>query len=62
LTSATLEPLTSGYLSLHDQPGQKKDIAEYINAVVQSDTQMKRWREDDKNLVIDTLSEKADGM
>jgi hypothetical protein len=59
---STLEPLLSGYFSLHDQPGQRKDIVEYINAVVQSDTQMKRWREDDKNLVMDTLSEKADGM
>jgi len=57
-----LEPLTSGDLSLHDQPGQKRDIAEYISAVVQSDTQMKRWREDDRKLVIEKLSEKADGM
>ena len=57
-----LEPLTSYHLSLHDQPGQNKDIADYISAVVQSDTKMKRWREDDRKLVIDTLSEKADGM
>ena len=57
-----LEPLTSHHLSLHDQPGQKKDIDDYITAVVQSDTKMKRWREDDRKLVIDTLSEKADGM
>ena len=57
-----LEPLTLYHLSLHDQPGQNKDIADYISAVVQSDTKMKRWREDDRKLVIDTLSEKADGM
>ncbi|KAF8267029.1 hypothetical protein EI94DRAFT_87042 [Lactarius quietus] len=57
-----LEPLTSRRLSLHDQPGQKRDIAEYVSAVVQSDTKMKRWREDDRKLVIDTLSDKADGI
>ena len=40
------------------------DIAEYIKSVVlsPSDTIMKRWREDDKELVIQTLSERADGM
>ena len=58
----TLEPLASGQLSLHDQPGQKRDIDEYVSAVVQSDTKMRRWREDDRRLVIETLSEKADGM
>ncbi|KAH9055784.1 hypothetical protein EDB83DRAFT_1085976 [Lactarius deliciosus] len=59
---ATLEPLASGQFSLHDQPGQKRDITEYVSAVVQSDTRMKRWREDDRNLVIEKLSEKVDGM
>ncbi|KAH8999655.1 hypothetical protein EDB86DRAFT_651687 [Lactarius hatsudake] len=57
-----LKPLTSGHFSLHDQPGQKKDISEYVSSMVQSDPQMKRWREDDRKLVIDKLSEKADGM
>ncbi|KAH9178054.1 hypothetical protein EDB89DRAFT_1880022, partial [Lactarius sanguifluus] len=57
-----LVPLTSGHFSLHDQPGQKKDITEYVSSVVQSDPQMKRWREDDRILVIEKLSEKADGM
>ena len=57
-----LKPLTLGDLSLHDQLGQKKDIDEYISSVVQSDPQMIRWREDDRKLVVDTLSKKADGM
>ncbi|KAH9052831.1 hypothetical protein EDB87DRAFT_1835577 [Lactarius vividus] len=60
--STALRPLTSGHFSLHDQPGQKKDISEYVSSVVQSDLQMKRWREDDRKLVIDKLEEKADGM
>jgi hypothetical protein len=57
-----LEPLMSGHLSIHDQRGQEEDILEYVSSVVQSDTQMQRWREDDRRLVIETLSEKADGM
>ena len=57
-----LEPLASGHFSLHDQPGQKRDIDEYVSAIVQSDTKMRRWREEDRKLVIETLSEKADGM
>jgi hypothetical protein len=58
----TLEPLTSCRISLHDQPGQKIDIAEYVSAVVHSDVKMKKWREPEKKLVIETLSERADGM
>ena len=59
-----LEPLTSRQVSLHDQSGQKKDIVEYIKSVVYSNSQpiMKRWRTEDKELVIEVLSERADGM
>src|SRR5580698_5421635 len=59
-----LEPLTSRRVSLHDQSGQQQDIADYVRSVVYSDSQqiMKRWRKEDKELVIKTLSERADGM
>lgn len=57
-----LEPSTSCHISLHDHPGQKEDIAEYIRSVVRSDIKMKAWRADDRKLVVKTLSEKADGM
>jgi hypothetical protein len=59
---ATLEPLTSLRVSLHNQTGQKKDIADYVGSVVSSDLKMRRWREEDRNLVIETLAERADGM
>ncbi len=61
---ATLTPLAHHRVSLHDESGQKKDIVDYVNSVVYSDseTMMKRWREDEKKMVIETLSEKADGM
>ena len=56
------EPLTSLRVSLHNQSGQTKDIMDYISSVVYSDTKMRRWREEDRKLVIETLSERADGM
>jgi hypothetical protein len=59
-----IEPLTSLRVSLHDQTGQKKDIAEYVRSIVysNSDTNMKRWKMEDKELVVETLAEGADGM
>ena len=59
-----LEPLTSRRVSLHDQSGQKKDISDYVRSVVYSDSEqiMRRWKTEDKELVIKTLSERADGM
>jgi hypothetical protein len=57
-----LEPLTSLRVSLHNQTGQKEDILDYVSSVVHSDKKMGRWREDDRMLVIETLSERADGM
>ena len=59
-----LEPLTSRRVSLHDQSGQKEDIADYVRSAVYSKSEqiMKRWRTEDKELVIKSLSERADGM
>jgi hypothetical protein len=59
-----LEPLTSCRVSLHDQTGQKEDIADYVRSVVYSNLEpiMGRWKKEDKDLVIETLSERADGM
>jgi len=57
-----LEPLTSHIVSLHDEGGQRKDIIDYINSVIESDPKTRRWREEDKQLVINTLARKADGM
>ena len=57
-----LEGLTQRPVSLHDETGQQQDIANYIASFVHSDRRMRRWREEDKDLVIKTLPEKADGM
>jgi hypothetical protein len=59
-----LEPLTPRQVSLHDQSGQKQDIVDYVRSVVYSDSEpyMRRWRKEDKEFVIEILSERADGM
>lgn len=57
-----LDPLEFNSISLHDQEGQKQDILDYITSAVQSDPKARRWRAEDKKLVIDVLSEKANGM
>jgi hypothetical protein len=51
-------------VSLHEQSGQKQDILDYVKSIVYSDSEpiMRRWRAEDKELVIETLSERADGM
>jgi hypothetical protein len=57
-----LEPLNPLQISIHDESGQKEDINEYIKFVVYSDRNMRRWREEDQKLVIDTLSRNVGGM
>jgi len=57
-----LESLTSLKISLHDEIGQKEDIIAYIKFTLRSDRSMRRWREEDQNLVIATLSNSANGM
>jgi hypothetical protein len=61
---AVLEPLAFHSVSLHDEIGQKTDISDYVRNVVNStpSAAMRRWRAEDKNLVIETLTERADGM
>ena len=58
----TLKPLATQQMSLHDERGQKRDIINYVTSVVHTDERMKRWRDDDKVMVIENLTEKADGM
>jgi hypothetical protein len=58
-----MAPLTTFQVSLHDQRGQREDIADYVRSVVYSNPPiMRRWKREDKELVIKVLSERADGM
>ena len=62
--SEALQPLASQTISLQDEAGQSRDIMNYVRSVVYSDADrcMKNWRNEDKEHVIETLSERADGM
>ena len=57
-----LEPLTFYSVSLHDEHGQMEDLENYIKSVVNTNRNMRRWRLEHKQLVIDVLTERADGM
>ncbi|KAN0142132.1 Ankyrin repeat-containing domain protein [Lactarius tabidus] len=57
-----LEPLAYSAISLHDESGQQKDISHYVRKTVYSNRKMRRWLDQDKQLVVKVLSEKADGM
>ena len=55
-----LEPLTFRAISLHDESGQKQDIENYIKSIVHK--KMRKWTAEHKKLVIDVLTERAQGM
>jgi NACHT domain len=49
-------------ISLHEQSKQKKDIEEYIKSAINTHPKNRRWKAEHKELVIDVLTRKADGM
>jgi hypothetical protein len=57
-----LEPLAFCSVSLHGESGQVEDIAEYIKFFIHTKPEVRRWKATDKQLVIDVLTKKADGM
>ena len=57
-----LRPLAFHSVSLHDESGQIQDIAEYVKFVVSTDHKMQKWRKEDKEFVVQVLTEKAGGM
>ncbi|KAH9055819.1 hypothetical protein EDB83DRAFT_1089076 [Lactarius deliciosus] len=57
-----LEPLAAHRISLHDESGQNADIANYVSSIVYSDSRMRRWRAEERDIVVGRLSAKADGM
>ena len=59
---AILEPLTFHSVSLHDESGQKMDIIKYIESIVNTNKNMQNWNPEQRQLVIDVLTKKADGM
>ena len=62
--NTALNPLTppSRRVSLHEEGGQIEDINSFVRSFVMNDRTMRRWRVEDKELVIRVLSERALGM
>ena len=58
----SLDSLPFNQISLHTESGQMQDIVDYINFFVHTDIKMKRWRTADKELVVEVLTNKVDGM
>ena len=58
----SLDSLPFNQISLHRESGQMQDIVDYINFFVHTDIKMKRWRTADKELVVEVLTNKVDGM
>ena len=54
--------LTFRSISLHDEPGQMEDIENFIIFVVNTDIAMRSWRPEHKQMVLDVLTKRADGM
>jgi hypothetical protein len=49
-------------ISLHDERGQMEDINNYIKFYINTYSKMQRWKSADKELVIDVLIKKSNGM
>jgi len=60
--AAVLRSLASRTISLHNETGQTEDITNYIKWFVNSDPMARKWRKQDKELVVEKLSARADGM
>jgi len=58
----SLQPLSFYSVSIHDEIGQLEDIENYIKSVVKTNRKMQRWTAEHKQLVIDALTNRADGM
>ena len=59
---SVFDALASYVVSLHGEKGQMQDINNYIKSVVSTNRQMRKWKPEHKQLVIDALTKGADGM
>ena len=57
-----LEPLACRSISIHEETGQMEDIENYIRSVVNTDPKYRKWKEEDRRMVIDVLTDRAEGM
>jgi hypothetical protein len=60
--NAIFNPLNVRSISLHDEHGQEEDIRNYIESIVHDNANMQQWSLEHKQLVINHLTERANGM
>ena len=59
---ANFQPLSSYCVSLHDESGQQEDINNYIISFTNTERNMRKWKQEEKELVISRLTQSANGM
>ena len=57
-----LDPLIFRSVSLHDESGQKGDIVDYIKSVINMRPKKGVWKEEHREVAINVLIEKSNGM
>jgi hypothetical protein len=61
-TEFALYPLASRRVCLHQESGHSQDIIHYLRTMLRTHPKMKGWKADDKEVVINTLFRKAEGV
>jgi hypothetical protein len=59
---SNLQHLASHSVSLHDESGQQQDINDYIISFINTNTNTRKWKQEEKQLVINRLTQSANGM
>ena len=57
-----LDRLANCSISLDGENWQRQDMIDYIRSIVNTDPMMRKWKPADKELVVDVLTKRADGM
>ncbi|EMD33432.1 hypothetical protein CERSUDRAFT_126169 [Gelatoporia subvermispora B] len=57
-----MEALSPRSISLHTESGQMDEISTYVHSVIESDRAFRRWKASDRELAVQHLREKANGM
>ena len=57
-----LYPLASRRVCFHEESGHSQDIIHYIRTMLRTHPKMKGWKADDKQVVVNTLFRKAEGV
>jgi hypothetical protein len=60
--NSNLQHLASHSVSLHDESGQQEDINNYIISFININANTRKWKQEERQLVINRLTQSANGM